>query len=244
MFESALFESTHALPQRSRWTNATALAMPVTAILLLLMAGLLHPALLPLHVDAPTLFVPPPPPPPVVRPQTRPVPISSSPATTSAVPETVRVIAADRLNSTPVGANAPALTLSSGMAPTGRDAALVSSMGTGSGHALVTIERAAASVGPKAPLHISSGVSAGLLLAPILPVYPAIARSARIGGIVTVHAVISTDGRVLQAVAVSGPEMLRGAALDAVARARYRPFLLNGQPTAVDTTFTIDFKLE
>jgi protein TonB len=37
--------------------------------------------------------------------------------------------------------------------------------------------------------------------------------------------------------------VLQGAALDAVRAARYRPFLLNGQPTEVETTITIHFKL-
>jgi protein TonB len=37
--------------------------------------------------------------------------------------------------------------------------------------------------------------------------------------------------------------MLQAAALDAVRRARYRPFLLNGQPTEVQTTITIHFTM-
>jgi protein TonB len=37
--------------------------------------------------------------------------------------------------------------------------------------------------------------------------------------------------------------MLRQAALDAVAQARYRPFLLNGEPIEVDTTIRVIFSL-
>jgi protein TonB len=37
--------------------------------------------------------------------------------------------------------------------------------------------------------------------------------------------------------------MLRQAALDAVSAARYRPYLLNGQPTEVETTITVVFTL-
>jgi protein TonB len=37
--------------------------------------------------------------------------------------------------------------------------------------------------------------------------------------------------------------MLQRAALDAVQQARYRPFLLNGQPTEVRTTITIHFRM-
>jgi periplasmic protein TonB len=42
---------------------------------------------------------------------------------------------------------------------------------------------------------------------------------------------------------VSGPEMLRKAAADAVAAARYRPYLLNGEPTEVRTTYRVVFSL-
>lgn len=92
-------------------------------------------------------------------------------------------------------------------------------------------------------MRISSGVSAGLLLAPIRPVYPAIAKVAHIEGTVSVQAIISKTGAVESARAVSGPVMLQAAALDAVTKARYKPYLLNGEPTEVDTTFTVAFHL-
>jgi protein TonB len=37
--------------------------------------------------------------------------------------------------------------------------------------------------------------------------------------------------------------LLQAAALAAVRQARYRPFLLNGQPTEVQTTITINFRM-
>ena len=96
---------------------------------------------------------------------------------------------------------------------------------------------------PKRPVKLSSGVSAGLLLGLIQPQYPAIAKAARVEGIVIVHAIISKSGRIESATAVSGPQMLQGAALEAVRSARYRPFQLNGEPTEVDTNITINFRL-
>ena len=50
-------------------------------------------------------------------------------------------------------------------------------------------------------------------------------------GTVVVRAIISRSGSIESAQALSGPTMLQQAALEAVERARYRPFLLNGQPT-------------
>jgi protein TonB len=93
------------------------------------------------------------------------------------------------------------------------------------------------------PVHISRGVSAGLLLAPIRPVYPPIAISTRTEGVVIVEAIISKSGRIESAHATSGPELLRNAALEAIRNARYSPYLLNGSPTEVETTITVNFKL-
>jgi protein TonB len=105
-----------------------------------------------------------------------------------------------------------------------------------------TVSPAAHSI-PAGPHAISTGVSAGLLLAPIQPLYPAIARAAHQQGTVTVEALISTTGRIEAAHAIAGPVMLQGAAVDAVRNARYHPFLLNGQPTEVNATFSIHFTL-
>ena len=44
--------------------------------------------------------------------------------------------------------------------------------------------------------------------------------------------------------AISGPEMLKGAAIEAVKQWTYRPYLLNGEPTEVDTTITVSFSLD
>jgi protein TonB len=92
-------------------------------------------------------------------------------------------------------------------------------------------------------LHLSTGVTAGLLLAPIQPAYPAIARAAGVQGTVMLEAVISKAGRIESLHVVSGPPLLRDAALNAVAAARYKPYLLNGEPTEVQTTITVMFKL-
>lgn len=93
------------------------------------------------------------------------------------------------------------------------------------------------------PARISSGVIAGLLIAPIRPEYPDIAKITHTQGTVVVDAIISRAGAIESAQVLSGPPMLRAAALEAVRQARYRPFLLNGQPTEVQTTVTIVFRM-
>jgi protein TonB len=119
----------------------------------------------------------------------------------------------------------------------------------GNSNPLASIGSSAAS-GPRVviaakpgPLNISRGVSEGMLLAPIEPVYPPIAKAAHQQGTVIIHAIISKDGRIESASVISGPGLLTGAALDAVRNAHYRPYLLNGQPTEVETTFSINFRM-
>jgi protein TonB len=60
---------------------------------------------------------------------------------------------------------------------------------------------------------------------------------------VVLRAIIGKDERVEQLEAISGPLMLKGAALDAVKHWTYKPYLLNGQPTKVDTTVIVHFNL-
>ncbi len=86
-------------------------------------------------------------------------------------------------------------------------------------------------------------MTAGLLLTPIQPVYPRIAVAAGIQGTVVMEAVISKTGRIESLHVVSGSPMLQTAALDAVRGARYRPYLLNGEPTEVQTTISVNFRL-
>ena len=96
---------------------------------------------------------------------------------------------------------------------------------------------------PAGPVNISSGVSAGMLLAAIHPIYPPIAKAAHVEGDVLLEATISPTGHIVGLHVVSGPPMLRAAALEAVEQARYKPYFLNGQPTAVSTRIAVHFTL-
>jgi protein TonB len=89
----------------------------------------------------------------------------------------------------------------------------------------------------------SSGVQSAMLISQPLPVYPPLARQARIQGNVVLHAIISKDGRVEQLSVLSGHPLLIQAALEAVRQWRYQPTLLNGQPVEVDTTITVTFDM-
>ena len=75
------------------------------------------------------------------------------------------------------------------------------------------------------------------------PVYPPLARQARIQGRVVLHAIIDKDGRVSELQVVSGHPLLVKAALDAVQNWRYQPTILNQEPVEVDTTIDVNFVL-
>jgi protein TonB len=94
-----------------------------------------------------------------------------------------------------------------------------------------------------APVKVSAGVAGGLLVRRIAPSYPAIARTARVSGTVVLAATITKTGAVQNLQVVSGPPMLRQSALDAVRNWLYKPYLLNNQPTEVQTTIAVDFSL-
>jgi protein TonB len=92
-------------------------------------------------------------------------------------------------------------------------------------------------------ISISAGVAGGLLMQKTSPVYPQIAREARVSGTVVIQATISKTGVIENLRAVSGPTMLRQAALDAVKTWRYKPYLLDGDPVDVETTVSVTFSL-
>jgi protein TonB len=97
---------------------------------------------------------------------------------------------------------------------------------------------------PLAPLKVSQGVVQGALVSKVNPDYPRVARAARIQGSVVMDAIIGTDGTVQQLQVISGNPLLVGAALEAVKKWRYRPYLLDGIPAEVETTITVNFKGE
>jgi TonB family protein len=97
---------------------------------------------------------------------------------------------------------------------------------------------------PRGPVRIAGGVIAGARTLFVQPVYPAAAKAAHMSGTVVMRAVITKDGSIGRlTVASSTNGMFDDAAIDAVRQWRYRPYLLNGEPTEVDTTITVNFAM-
>ena len=95
---------------------------------------------------------------------------------------------------------------------------------------------------PNHPIHVSHWAE-GNLIYRVQPVYPPVARAARIQGTVQLRAIISKVGTIENLTAVSGHPMLIPAAIEAVRQWRYRPYLLNDQPIEVETEIIVNFIL-
>ncbi len=233
MFEDALVESSGRIRTRGGWFSGVAALINGSAVGVLLLLPLLHPASLPKQSLSMLLMAPRP---PAAHVQPAPRAVASVHATTAANP-----FAAPTLIPTSVAPEAPAPPADPGIAP------------LSDGAAARPFDGLADSIGTAAPpivhvaqpqrLAISSGVMAGNKVSGTEPQYPAIARAARVGGIVTLAATIAKSGAIENLHVVGGPPLLTAAAIDAVRTWRYRPYLLNGQPVEVETTVRVVFHL-
>jgi TonB family protein len=93
------------------------------------------------------------------------------------------------------------------------------------------------------PTYVQAEMMEKLLTHKIEPIYPDAAREANVQGIVVIDAVVGTDGAIVDVRAVSGPDELTAAALDAVKWWRFQPYLVNGQPIEVKTRLAVEFRV-
>ena len=98
---------------------------------------------------------------------------------------------------------------------------------------------------PAAPKRITIGgnVQQAKLIRQPKPVYPPLAKQARISGVVHLAAVISANGTIQNLKVISGHPLLIPAALEAVKQWVYQPTLLNGEPVEVQTQIDVNFTL-
>jgi periplasmic protein TonB len=121
-------------------------------------------------------------------------------------------------------------------APPSLDAGAVPGMGASAVNLAVPAQPV-----PKAPLRIGGNIKPPRMISSILPVYPSIAQQAGVEGNVVVETVVDKAGHIASMKVVSGPFMLRQAALDSLRQWKYEPSTLNGQPVSVKMIVTIQF---
>jgi len=93
------------------------------------------------------------------------------------------------------------------------------------------------------PINVSGNVQATKLTRQVVPVYPAVAKAARVQGTVRFRVIIGTDGQVKSLTTLGGPPPLAQAAADAVRQWRYQPTLVDGKPVEVSTEIDVAFTL-
>src|ERR1700737_3906776 len=92
-------------------------------------------------------------------------------------------------------------------------------------------------------LNISQGVSQGLLIKKVQPLYPANALRMHVEGAVELQATVGKSGNIVTVNTLTGDPVLARAAKEAVLQWQYKPYLLNGEPVEIQTQITVNFKL-
>src|SRR6516162_6566251 len=242
MFEDSLMESAGKIKTKQKATTAISFILQILLIGVLVLIPLVFTEALPKQQLMTFLVAPPPPPPPppppaveikVVKPRATDLD-NGQLRTPTAIPKKVAMIKEDE--PPPTTGVAGVVGGVPGGVPGG---AMGGVLGGIIGNAPAVVPKAAT---PQR-VRVSQGVSQGLLIWQVKPVYPPLARQARIQGTVVLQAVISKDGSIANLHLISGHPMLAPAAIDAVKQWKYKPYFLNGEPVEVETTINVNFTL-
>jgi protein TonB len=96
---------------------------------------------------------------------------------------------------------------------------------------------------PVKRIPVGGAVQEARMVRRTTPVYPPLAKSARVQGVVKLSAVIGTDGKIKELKVIDGPALLIQSAMAAVQQWEYQPTLLNQQPVEVATQINVVYSL-
>jgi TonB family protein len=96
---------------------------------------------------------------------------------------------------------------------------------------------------PPGTIRVGGEVQGSKIVNKATPIYPPLAKAARVQGTVQLSVQIGPDGTVQDVQLISGHPLLAQAAIDAVKQWFYQPTLLNGNPVSVLTTVDVNFTL-
>jgi protein TonB len=231
MFESATFESMGIIHTRSSRWMAAVMLFDLSLLLAMVLIPLLHPQALPPQIANILMTAP------AQEPQTPPQPVARNSTPSTEMPSGV-ILMPTQIPHNILYVDGPEPPVDTSVANWVLNPAPAGSDPFGS-RTTATVVRPAVS----GPVRISSITAESEIVQRILPVYPPIARAARIEGTVRLAATISKTGTIENLRVTSGPPMLQQAALNAVSCWRYKPYLLDGQPVEVETTVDVIFTL-
>jgi protein TonB len=92
-------------------------------------------------------------------------------------------------------------------------------------------------------IRVGGNVQQAKLIRQPKPIYPPLAKQARISGVVHLNAIIGKDGTIQNLTVAGGHPLLVPAAMEAVKQWVYAPTLLNGEPVEVVTQIDVNFTL-
>jgi periplasmic protein TonB len=243
MFEDSLIESGGKLKTKRGRMSAIAFLLQIGIIVVMILIPLIFTEALPRTQLMTFLVAPPPPPPPPPPPAAQPVHVvkqiqtdivNGELRTPTKIPKKVEMIKEEEapppMAATGVVGGVP------GGVPGG-------SMGGVIGSVLSSTPTVAPKIATPQRVRVSSGVVQGLIVRRVNPVYPPLARQARIQGTVILQAEISKEGTIQNLQLISGHPMLAPAAIEAVKQWKYKPYLLNGEPVEVETQIQVNFTL-
>jgi len=244
MFEDSLLESGGRARKGNIWTTLLSFVLQVLLVGVLVLIPLIYTEALPKQ-QLMTFLVAPPPPPPPPPPPAAVVQVRQAPRVSeldngalrapTAIPKKIAMI---KEEDTPPPS-------SGGFGVVGGVAGGMSGgqLGGVIGGIVAATPVAVPKMATPKSVRVSLGVMQGMLIHQPKPVYPPLARQARIQGTVMLAAVISKEGTIENLHVISGHPMLTGAALDAVKQWRYRPYMLNNEPVEVETQVQVNFSL-
>ena len=241
MFEDSLIESGNRLKTKRGATTALSFGLQMVLLGVLILLPLIYTEALPKQQLMTFLVAPPPPPPPppppAAVPQVKVVKIQSELdngqlRTPTKIPQKIQMIKEEEAPPPAMGGVMGGVV---GGVPGGSAGGVIGG--------IINAPTAVPKVAAPQRVRVSSGVSSGLLIRKVQPNYPPLARQARIQGTVVLHAEISKDGTIQNLTLISGHPMLAPAAIEAVKQWRYKPYMLNGEPVAVETQVQVNFTL-
>lgn len=245
MFEDLVESSPIPKKTNKPWTIVLSTLLQVALLGILILIPLIYTEALPKTMLTTLLVAPPPPPPPPPPPAATPVKVVKPVArlmqagklmAPRAIPKEVNIIKEQEMppdmGAVGVVGGVP------GGVPGGQAGGVLGGIIGGVGSNLPPPPKEA----PKR-IRVGGQVQTAKLVNKVTPVYPPLAKQARIQGTVRLQAVIAKDGSVVELQVLSGHPLLVQAALDAVRQWRYHPTLLNGDPVEVVTTVDVIFTL-
>jgi protein TonB len=235
MFNDAFLED--RAESRRPWTIAVSLLAQCLAVALAILASLLTAVDLPARQWMAHLLAPPPLPPAALPAERAPTaPREPAPrfeksalVTPAAIPDEIAVIVDPPVQAPFSGPRISGVVPVPGTVPGGINGVLAH---------LTVIQEAPP---PPAPKPEARPPQEPILV--VEPAYPALARQARISGVVQLEAIVGEDGAIRQLRVLSGHPLLVPSARDAVSQWRYRPTLLGGVAVPVLTRIDVNFKL-